>query len=130
MPPILPLLAGLRMSIGVGAWAAPSTTGKLFGLKPDENPQSPYLARLFGIRDIALGAGTLASSGKSRSLWLQLGVVCDAADAAAGFLAGKDGSLSKPAATLVTGTALLAAGLGVAALMGGGEDAEPVPASV
>jgi hypothetical protein len=121
MPPIS-ILAGLRASIGVGAWAAPSLTGKMFGLKPDENPQSPYLARLFGIRDIALGAGTLASSGKSRSLWLQLGVACDAADAAAGFIAGRDGSLSKPAAALVTGTALTAVALGVAALMGAGGD--------
>jgi hypothetical protein len=124
MPPIS-ILAGLRVSIGAGAWAAPNTTGKLFGLDPDNNPQASYLARLFGIRDVALGAGALASNGKSRALWLQLGVACDAADAAAGILAGRSGVLSKPATVLVTAPALLAIGLGVATLMGGGGDSGP-----
>jgi hypothetical protein len=114
--PMSTQLAGLRLAIGSGAWAAPNTTGKLFGLDPEGNPQASYLARLFGVRDIALGAGVLSTEGSSRQKWLQLGVVCDLADAAAGVLAGRAGVLPRWSSVLVTGTALVAAAQGVMAL--------------
>lgn len=44
-------LAGLRIAVGVGAYATPALAGTLFGLEPTRNPQAPYLARLFGARD-------------------------------------------------------------------------------
>src|SRR5947207_11592712 len=72
-------LAMLRMAVGTSAWATPRLAGKAFGLDAEGNPQSPYLARLFGIRDIALGVGTLSTTGEARRQWLTLGVVCDAA---------------------------------------------------
>jgi hypothetical protein len=109
-------LGALRASIGVGAWAAPDTTGKLFGLDPVGNPQASYLARLFGVRDIALAAGTLSTEGASQKLWLQLGIACDVADAAAGLLARRKGVLPAWSAILVTGTAVSAAVMGVLAL--------------
>ena len=109
-------LAGVRASIGASAWLAPNLTGKLFGLDPAANPQSAFLGRLFGVRDVALAAGTLGSSGEARAKWLQLGVVCDLADAAAAYLAGRNGTVPKYAAILAGGTALAAAGMGVAAL--------------
>jgi hypothetical protein len=52
-------LAGLRIVIGVAAWLAPRQSGRGFGLDPGANEQAPYRARLFGARDVALGAGTL-----------------------------------------------------------------------
>jgi hypothetical protein len=110
------ILSGLRVAIGAGAWAAPNTTGKLFGLDPDNNPQASFLARLFGVRDVALGLGTTATTGSSRRLWWQLGIACDLADAAAAVLAARNGTLPKAAAVLAGGTAIAAAGLGVAAL--------------
>jgi hypothetical protein len=109
-------LAMLRMAVGTSAWATPRLAGKAFGLDATGNPQSPYLARLFGIRDIALGVGTLSTSGEAQRQWLTLGVVCDAADAAAGVFAGRGGYLPKVPTVLVTGVALVAAGLGLAAL--------------
>jgi hypothetical protein len=112
-------LAGVRMAIGTSAWATPRLAGKAFGLDSDGNPQSPYLARLFGVRDIALGLGALTTTGESRRRWLALGLLCDAADAAAGVLAGRGGYLPRVPTVLVTGTALVAAGLGAAALAGG-----------
>jgi hypothetical protein len=112
-------LAGVRMAIGTSAWATPRLAGKAFGLDSDSNPQSPYLSRLFGVRDIALGIGALTTTGESRRHWLALGLFCDAADAAAGVLAGRAGYLPKIPTVLVTGTALVAAGLGAAALAGG-----------
>jgi hypothetical protein len=113
-------LAGIRVAVGTSAWATPRLAGKAFGLDADANPQSPYLARLFGVRDLALGIGALTTTGESRRHWLMLGMMCDAADAAAGVLAGRAGYLPKVPTVLVTGVALVAAGLGAAALAGEG----------
>lgn len=115
---IIQRLVITRTAIGLGAWLAPRLSGRLFGLDPAANPQAPYLGRLFGVRDVALGVGLSASSGADRRQWLQVGVACDLADAAAGILAGRAGELPKRATVLVTGTALLAAAMGVAAIRG------------
>jgi hypothetical protein len=117
-------LVGLRSAVGAGAWLAPRLSGRLFGLDPDANPQSPYLARLFGVRDVALGVGLATTSGDQRKQWLQIGIACDLADAAAGVLAGRRGELPKRATVLVTSTALMAAAMGLAASRGG----DPPPA--
>jgi len=109
-------LIGLRTSIGAGAWVAPGLTGRLFGLDAVANPQLPYVARLFAVRDVALGAGLQLSSGESRRLWLQLGILCDAADTIAGLLAGATGQISGRSTVLVTAPALMGIGLGLAGL--------------
>jgi hypothetical protein len=118
-PSLIKNLAGIRIAIGVSSWATPRKTGKLFGLDADANPQSPYVARLFGIRDIALAWGVLNSEGDTQRQWLLAGVACDVADTVAGIAAGRGGYLPKVSAALVTGTALSAALLGVAALREG-----------
>src|SRR3954466_6160350 len=110
------MISGLRAWIGTSAWLAPNLTGKLFGLDPVSNPQAAYLGRLFGIRDVALAAGTLGTDGDARRKWVQLGLVCDVADAAAAYLGGRNGTLPKPAALMTGVTALVAAGMGVQAL--------------
>ncbi len=109
-------LVAIRANIGLGAWLAPRLAGRLFGLDAEANPQLPYVARLFGARDVALGAGVAASSGSARRLWLQIGMVCDAADAVAGLIAGRNGEISKVSTVLVTSPALIGIGLGLAAL--------------
>jgi hypothetical protein len=110
-------LMGMRGAIGAGAWLAPRLSGRVFGLDPVANPQAPYLARLFGVRDVALAVG-LNGSDEQRSRWLRIGIACDLADAAAGVFAGRRGELPKRATVLVTATALGAAALGLAALQG------------
>lgn len=116
----LKLLVAIRVSIGSGAWLAPRLAGTLFGLDPDGNPQLPYLGRLFGIRDVVLGAGAQLSTGDSQRLWLQLGLACDAADAVAGLLAGRNGEIPKLTTVLVTAPALAGIALGAAALQQAG----------
>lgn len=116
-------LVGVRAAIGLGAWLAPATSGRLFGLDADANPQAPYLGRLFGARDVALAFGLNTSSGTQRVQWLRIGIACDLADAAAGVIAGRRGELPTVATVLVTATALSAAGLGVAAL----QSEQPAP---
>lgn len=115
-------LAGLRVAIGAVSWLAPNFAGTLFGLDVKNNPQAPYLARLFGIRDLALGVGTLVAQGNDRRSILALGAACDAADAAAAELGRREGYLSAFTAAKLAGTAVLAIGLGAAGLRPGSSE--------
>jgi hypothetical protein len=110
------LLTGTRFAIGAASWATPRVAGKLFGLDAAANPQSPYLARLFGVRDFALGWGLVSTEGDAQRQWLMVGVACDLADAVAGAAGGRAGYLPKHTAVLVTATALVAVALGAEAL--------------
>jgi len=109
-------LVGLRIAVGVASWLTPRPAGKLFGLDAKANPQSPYLARLFGARDIALAYGAMSSEGEHQRQWLTVGVACDVADSLAGIAGGRRGYLPKFASVLVTATAVSAAALGALAL--------------
>ena len=109
-------LAMIRLGVGVSSYLTPNLGGKLFGLDTAGNPQAPYLARLFGIRDVALAIGAMQSSGEARRQWLQLGVLCDAADVGAAVFGRKGGYLSTPTAVLVGGVAAVATALGAQAL--------------
>src|SRR5437588_13039162 len=120
---IVQQLVVTRSAIGAGAWLAPRLSARLLGLDPEGNPQAPYLGRLFGVRDVALGFGLSSSLGAERQQWLRIGVACDLADAAAGVLAGRAGELPKRATLLVTATALAAAATGIAAMRS--EEAAP-----
>jgi hypothetical protein len=109
-------LSMLRLAIGAGAWLTPNVASRLFGLDPSSNPQGAYLGRLFGVRDIALGLGTMQSTGDARRRWLTLGVVCDAADTAAALFGRRGGYLSGFTALSAGATAAAATALGVMAL--------------
>jgi hypothetical protein len=115
MPDPIPRLAAGRAAIGVGAWTAPGLAGRLLGLHTGSAAQRQLMVRLFAIRDLALAAGLRYSGEESRRLWLQLGILCDAADGVAGLLAGRQ---DKRLALLAL-PALLGVGLGVAALRAG-----------
>ena len=108
-------ITSLRIAIGVVSYLAPRLGGRLFGLDVDRNPQAPYLARLFGIRDLVLAVGALQSKGAAQKQWLQLGMACDVADVGAALLGRRDGSLPLVTSVLVGGTAVAAAGLSAAA---------------
>ena len=109
-------LVAIRLGIGVGAWVMPRVAGRLFGLDVSGNPQAPYLARLFGIRDVALAVGALTSEGDTQAQWLRAGLGCDVADAFAGVAGWWAGYLPTPTAALVTATAVAAAAQGALVL--------------
>jgi hypothetical protein len=113
---LIKTLIGVRLTIGAGSWLMPRLGGRLFGLDARENPQLPYVLRLFGVRDVALAGGLVASEGEPRALWLRMGVACDAADALAGLAAGARGELGPFSSALVTAAAMGAGALGAAAL--------------
>ncbi len=120
-------LAGIRVAVGAGAWLAPGLSGRLFGLT-GADAESAYLARLFGVRDVALAVGTVQAQGDARRDWLRLGVACDLADAGAALLGGR-GGLGRATTTLTAGVALAAAGLGVRALTAPAGPSGPAAAS-
>jgi hypothetical protein len=113
-------LGAIRAVVGAAAWVAPRLSGKAFGLKADDNPQAPYLGRLFGARDVALAYGTLTTSGEEQDRWLMGALGCDVADAAAGIAAWRAGYLSPFSSLLVTAAALNGVALGLVALRGSG----------
>jgi hypothetical protein len=112
-------ISAIRMGVGAAAWLTPRLAGKAFMLDPAGNPQSPYLARLFGIRDVALAYGTTSSSGDARRTWLAAGLACDVADTLAALAGGRAGYLTRTQTVLLAAPAIAATALGAAALAGG-----------
>lgn len=94
MNPVTGLALG-RIAIGATAVASPDLAGKLFRLDVASNPQLPYMSRLFGSREIVLGAVTLVSKGAARRKLVALGMAVDGADAFAGFDAIRSGAVSQ-----------------------------------
>jgi len=79
----------------------------MFGLDVVGNPQGPYLARLFGSREIALGAATLLARGTTRRNLVLAGIGVDLADAATGVMGVRDKTVS-----VRTGAMLVAPAVG------------------
>ncbi|UMG92452.1 DUF4267 domain-containing protein [Nocardioides sp. TF02-7] len=109
MDPVTGLSLG-RIAIGVGSIVAPARTSRLFGLHPAANPQLPYFARMFGVREIAIGALTLMAKGDVRRTLVTAGVAVDAGDAATGAM-----GLARKDFPLLAGGMLVVAALGAAA---------------
>ncbi|GAA4826039.1 DUF4267 domain-containing protein [Nocardioides caeni] len=116
MDPVTGLSLG-RILIGIGALVAPGPTAKAFGLDPARNPQLSFFGRMFGAREIALGAVTLASRGSLRRNLTLVGVAVDGADAASGIAELKGGAVPKPAAGLLAGVAVGAVAAGLLAVV-------------
>ena len=116
MNPLLGLSIG-RIAVGAVALANPEMAAKTFQLDAVSNPQVPYLLRLFGAREVALGVVTLFAGGKTRRGVIAVGVAVDSADAATAYLAMKDGSVSRKTAMTLLGPAIGAVGSGVIGLL-------------
>jgi hypothetical protein len=112
-------LAAARVVIGACALATPDLGTKLFRLDAPGNPQLPYMTRLFGSREIALGAATLLASGATRRNLVLAGIGVDAADAAAAWLAGEARAVDRTTAALLTAPAVAAVVAGVAGIAAG-----------
>jgi hypothetical protein len=104
-----------RIVVGTAAWAAPDLSLKAAMLDPTA-PQSPYMLRLFGARDVALGAITLMAKPEHKPALLKVGLAVDGADAAAAARAVQLGQLKPPTGAALAGMALAAVVAGVVAL--------------
>ena len=110
------LLGALRIAVGAGGWIAPNLVARMFAPGRVSAAQAPFLVRIYGVRDVVLGAGMLATDGRARRKWLIGGVVCDAADAVAALLGSRAGHLPGPVAALVAVPAVGGVALGLIAL--------------
>jgi hypothetical protein len=90
---------GLQKALGIGRivagaapWLAPETAWKQFGVsdRTAADPEAQALGRLFGSRDVVLGAALLAAgTPEAKRRILRAGLVVDALDLAAALLARK-----------------------------------------
>jgi hypothetical protein len=110
-------LAAGRIAAGILAWISPRLTARVFGMDADGG-QSHYAWRLFGIRDVVIGVGTLVSSGAQRRAFVTAGLACDAGDGAAGAVAMSRGDFQRSAAGAPVTVPVLAVALGAWALRG------------
>lgn len=113
--PVTGLALG-RVAIGAGAIASPPLAMSMFRLDPATNPQLTYMSRMFGSRELVLGVLTLAAKGKTRRNLVLAGIAVDAADAAAGHLAAREGTVSQATGAFLTLPALGAVAAGVAGI--------------
>jgi hypothetical protein len=116
MNPVIGLSLG-RIAVGTAAIANPQAAARIFQLDPVTNPQVPYVTRLFGSREIALGVATLIARGKTQRAMIGLGILVDAADAGTGYLAMQDGSVSRKTAMTLIAPAVGAVGSGLIGLL-------------
>lgn len=106
------LLGWLRVAAGVGAWATPGTTARVLSMPAPRQSPARFLLRLFGARDVALGAGLLgARNSGERDRWLVLGMAVDAADAGAALIAAGRGQLRGRSGVLGAAAAVAAIAL-------------------
>lgn len=118
MDPISGLSIG-RIVLGSVALVSPPLAARMLMLDAAANPQLPLMTRMFGSREVALGALTLASSGEARERLVQTGAAVDTADVLAGLAAAAKGSVPKLTAFAFTAVAAGAAATGVRALIEG-----------
>jgi hypothetical protein len=113
------LLNGSRVLVGVAALAAPDQAFRGAGLDSRKNPQMPFMTRMFGIRDLVLGAGALGTSGGERRRWLQAAIAADVVDLAAAVAGVRSGYLPTHGGIMLAATAATGTALGIAALATG-----------
>lgn len=101
--PAATTMSVIRMSAGGISWAAPGLSSRVFGLgKLPDDASVGLVTRLFGVRDLVLGAALHYPEPAVQKAVLQAGLVCDAADVAASLIALRAGA---PKTTLLGATA-------------------------
>jgi hypothetical protein len=118
---IVDALAVGRIAAGLLAWISPRLTARVFGMSAGDDTdrgQSHYAWRLFGIRDVVIGLGTLRSSGAQRRAFVTAGMACDIGDGAAGAVALYRGDFTRSNAGAPVTVPMLAVALGAWALRG------------
>ncbi|WP_019875824.1 hypothetical protein [Sporichthya polymorpha] len=81
-----------RTLFGALALADPPTIAKLGDFQLD-HPTAQFMTRLFGARDVVLGAMTILPS--TRRFALTAGLLCDVLDAGSGLLLAREGASTR-----------------------------------
>ena len=94
MNPIIGLSLG-RIVVGLLFFIRPDLAARIMGQDLERNPELALGARLFGSRDVALGAATLLAKGTARRNLVVAGIAVDAADAGAAAIGFRDQSVEE-----------------------------------
>src|SRR3712207_5864301 len=116
MNPVIGLNIG-RITVGVAALATPDLLARTMGLDVS-NAQWPSAPRMFGGREIALGAAILHAAGPARRNLVAAGMLSDGIDAVSGVLAVREKSVQPVLAGGLALTGLTAVVTGARALRG------------
>ncbi len=127
MNPVTGLSLG-RIGVGAVAIGSPDLAARMLGLDASRNPQLPTMTRLFGAREIAIGAATLTARGAARRNLVLAGIAVDAADAATGIVGVGNQELGKLSGGMLAAIALGAVGSGIAGLALGRSSSEDTEA--
>jgi hypothetical protein len=103
-----------RFTLGAASLIFPRHTARFLQMDTDANPAAGFLMRLFGVRDIFLGAAPLLVSGEARSRVLGAATGVDLTDATAAVLAGLTRQISPRASAVAAAAALTGACLSAA----------------
>ena len=88
-PDLIDSLSYGRIALGVSLIVAPALTGRTYLGREASRPVARFLLRVFGIRDLVIGALQLSTKGNkdaSRQVMVA-GIACDTVDALAAFTA-------------------------------------------
>ena len=120
-------IGGGRIAIGVSFLSSPVTFLRLIGLDTASATRVTWLARIAGVRDVVLGAGTVFATvtGRDDTSWLLAGATCDAVDAVVTGAAAREGRIGRFRGALVTAGAVASAAAGVVVLATGRSRPEP-----
>lgn len=113
------LVAAGRVALGIGMLARPELLPKLLGVDSGTAARMSWLGRMFGAREIALGAGLLTARAESEREWLLGSAFSDAVDAVAFAEATRRGVVRRALGGAFVLTAATAAGTEVAAWLAG-----------
>ncbi|CAA9323185.1 MAG: hypothetical protein AVDCRST_MAG34-1561 [uncultured Nocardioidaceae bacterium] len=104
-----------RIAVGAAAYAVPERSLKAMMLDHTHH-EAPFLMRIFGIRDLALGVATLLARPEHKPALVRLGMLVDAGDAGAGALALRAHAVKPALGAVLTGVPASAVVAGLVAL--------------
>jgi hypothetical protein len=115
------LTAAGRVALGLGMLARPEVLPRLLGVDTGTARRMSWLGRMFGAREVALGAGLLLArrAPDGERDWLLGAALSDGADAVAFLAAARQGVVRAPVAGAFVLTALAATGTEVIAWLQG-----------
>lgn len=101
-----------RVVVGAAALVAPGFAGRRWVGDAARLPEVKVITRAFGVRDLALGLGTLQAldADAPAEPWVTLGVLSDAVDLAATLLAIRTLGLKRALPVMVVAAGAAAAG--------------------
>ena len=103
----IPFISIGRIFAGALTWASPTLSSRVFVLgRSTPDGRAGLLARLFGVRDVALGLALQHPSADVRKVALQAGVAIDSADVLATVLAVRAGAPKSSLLGVAAGAAL------------------------